>query len=81
MPIYEYACDRGCTAEEIRSYGDRDRRKPRCMAHGQIMKRRPSLSHVEPDGVHSYAPNIGDPDRFERQQDAIKHRKGVIDRE
>jgi len=40
-----------------------------------------AAAHVEPDGVHSYAPNIGDPNRFERQQEAIRTGRTVIDRE
>lgn len=32
-----------------------------------------SRSHCAPDGVYSYAPNLGDADRFERQRHAIKN--------
>lgn len=39
-----------------------------------------SRPHVSPDGVYSYAPNLGDPERFERQRAAIKEGQKVIPR-
>lgn len=79
MPIYEYRCGEGHLHEDIRAYEYRDKRA-RCPRCKRIAKRIPSAPHVEPDGVHSYAPNIGSPERFERQQEAIKSGTRVIDR-
>lgn len=79
-PTYEYRCGDGHVSDRRCRYEDR----PKTIACHRCGRRaRPiiSLSGVEPDGVHSYAPNIGDPVRFERQQEAIKNRTGAIDRE
>ena len=81
MPIYEYACQNGCVAEHLRSYDDRDKRVPPCMAHGKRMRRIPSAHHAEVDGIYSYAPNVGSPDRYERQQQAMRDGTQVIKRE
>ena len=73
-PIFEYRCGNGHLHEDIRAFAYRDKRT-RCPRCKRLCKRIPSLPHVEPDGVHSYAPNIGSPDRFERQQQAIREAK------
>lgn len=79
MPIFEYACGNGHATETIRSFGRRD--EPMTCECGLEMKRlEVSRSHVPPDGVYSYAPNIGDPERFERQRAAIHDGKKVIPR-
>ena len=39
-----------------------------------------SLEYGSPDGIYSYAPNVGDPERFERQREAIKSGTKVIPR-
>jgi hypothetical protein len=70
-PIYEYRCGEGHVHEDIRAYGFRDRRT-RCPRCHRIAKRIPSAPHVEPDGVHSYAPNVGDPVAFEKRRNAMK---------
>lgn len=77
MPIYEYRCDCGATEEQIRPYRARDD-VATCSACGLEMKRLPPLVHCSPDGVYSYAPNVGDPDAFERRREAIKTGKKVI---
>ena len=74
MPIFEYRCAEGHLHEDIRAYAYRDKRT-RCPRCKRLARRVPSAPHVEPDGVHSYAPNIGSPDRFERQQQAIREAK------
>lgn len=80
MPIFEYACGAGHRVDTIRHYDKRD--DPKACDCGLPMTRievsRPSGS---PDGIYSYAPNIGDPDRFERQRQAIKDGTKVIKRE
>jgi putative FmdB family regulatory protein len=88
MPLYEYRCP-GCGALEthFRAMGERNRRRPACPTCGRRnMELQISRPHIVPDGVYSYAPNIGDPDRFERQREAIKRTKEtgvqqVIERE
>lgn len=71
MPLWDFACENGHTAERLRRIGERD--APLACHCGQPMTRvEISLSHVPPDGIYSYAPNIGDPERFERQRAAIK---------
>jgi putative FmdB family regulatory protein len=79
MPIYEYSCGQH-THEVIRSYERRD--EPwSCLTCGGAMTRlEVSRTHVPPDGVYSHSPNIGDPERFERQREAIKNGTKVIER-
>jgi putative FmdB family regulatory protein len=81
MPIYEYCCSQGHRCDRLRKYTQRDR-GVRCGECGRAMKRVLSLPHCAPDGVYSYAPNIGSPEAFERRQAAIRERRdggpGVI---
>jgi hypothetical protein len=80
MPLYEYSCEHGHQHEVIRSYDRRDDAWG-CLDCGAPMQRlEVSRSHVPPDGVYSYAPNVGDPERFERQREAIKNGVKVIER-
>ena len=78
MPIYEYACPAGHRAERLRPYKQRNN-GVWCGACGVRMKRVPSLPHCMPDGMYSYAPNIGDPKAFERRREAIKRGDKVIE--
>lgn len=79
MPIYDYVDDEGHTVEHIRSYGRRD--EPTVCYCGRTMRRLEiSPTHCPPDGVYSYAPNVGSADRFERQRAAIKSGTKVIER-
>ncbi len=79
MPIYELACDQGHVTETIRRYEHRDDART-CAECQRPMHRIVSRSHCPPDGVYSYAPNIGDPERFERQRAAIREGKKIIPR-
>jgi putative FmdB family regulatory protein len=79
MPIYVYECARGHRAELFRSIRARNRRAP-CPRCGKPLALTIARSHVAPDGVYSYAPNIGSADRFERQQEAMRAGKKVIPR-
>jgi putative FmdB family regulatory protein len=80
MPIYEYTCADAHTSDVIRSLATRDE-PVACLTCGAPTTRREvSASHVPPDGVYSYSPNVGDPERFERQRDAIKRGVKVIER-
>lgn len=79
MPVYQYECPAQHITEKIRRIASRtDPVTCQCgLAAEPIMSR----SHVAPDGVYSYMPNIGDPERFERQRQAIKDGVKVIKRE
>lgn len=70
MPLYEYECANHHRTERVRKIAERH--DPLACACGEAMTLTISRPHVEPDGVYSYAPNIGDPDRFERQRHAIR---------
>lgn len=78
MPLYEFRCADGHAQDKIRSYAIRD--EPATCACGLAMQRVFARSHCPPDGVYSYAPNIGDADRFERQRQAIKDGTKVLAR-
>lgn len=80
MPIYVYRCAEGHTREHVRRIADRD--NSATCEHGHPAPRLECVaSHVPPDGIYSYAPNTGDPDRFERQRHAIKTGTKVIPRQ
>lgn len=79
MPIYEYRCPEQHVTPKIRKYADRD--DPVECRCGAPAERIWSNTHCPPDGVYSYAPNVGDPDRFERQRAAIRSGTKVIPRE
>lgn len=78
MPLYEYRCASGHVTEKLRRYLERDRPVV-CPECDMEARRIPSAHHRQPDGIYSYAPNLGDPNRFERQQQAIRDRKRTID--
>ena|SRR5436190_22857995 len=80
MPIFEYSCPNSHTHEVIRSYALRDTPWPCLDCGGPMTRLEVSRTHVPPDGVYSYAPNLGDPERFERQREAIKSGTKVIER-
>lgn len=81
MPIYTYACPKGHRAERFRKMADRNHtlQCPTCRLATRLIL---SLSHVEPDGIYSYAPNIGSEQAFEARRAAIRERRaggrGVI---
>jgi hypothetical protein len=79
MPLYDFECPNGHRHEVIRSYDRRDESWP-CLTCEGPMARIWSAAHVPPDGVYSYAENLGDPERFERQREAIKSGVKVIER-
>lgn len=78
MPLYEFRCTQGHAEERLRRYENRD--EPLTCVCGLAMQRVFSRAHCAPDGVYSYAPNIGDADRFERQRQAIKDGTKVLAR-
>ena len=75
MPLYEYACPTCRKVEaKLRGYGARHD-VVECAECKQPMPLIISGAHIVPDGVYSYAPNIGSADAFERRQLAIHARK------
>jgi putative FmdB family regulatory protein len=80
MPIYEYACSDGHISDVIRSIARRDEAVACLTCGAETTRLEVSRSHVPPDGVYSYAPNLGDPERFERQRHAIETGQRVIER-
>ena len=79
MPIYDWKCADGHTQTHLVSYARRD--EPRaCNTCGADTVRQFPRTHCPPDGVYSYAPNTGDPERFERQREAIRTGTKVIPR-
>ena len=73
-PIYEYRCANGHSTDTIRKFVERDGYLE-CPVCGSQSIRVFSAHHAPPDGVYSYAPNIGDPNRYEQQQERIKRKK------
>ena len=76
-PIYEYRCGSGHTHTRIRRYDDRDD-LAHCVVCGEPTERLFPLPHVPPDGIYSYAPNIGSADAFERKEAKIKERQARL---
>lgn len=74
MPIYVYECPNGHKTEMIRAYDDRLEPVPchLCDAHASYTI---SAHHAQPDGIHSYAPNLGSEAEFERKTETIRRRK------
>jgi hypothetical protein len=71
--LYEYRCAAGHVSEELRRYVARDRAAV-CQTCGARAKRTPPLPHGQPDGIYSYAPNIGDPSEYERRHEDARER-------
>ena len=74
-PLYEYVCQNGHTTTALRAF--RERANPLgCDECGGIMDPVISLPAKRTDGIYSYAPNIGNPDKHERwQHDIAKKRE------
>ena len=73
-PQYEYQCEAAHVETRLRKYEDREEGLE-CRLCGQPMSRIWSAHHQAPDGIHSYAPNIGDANTFERRQAKIERNK------
>lgn len=75
-PIFEYRCV-ACrhVQEELRPMVEY-RRPGVCQRCGQEAIRIISLPHALPDGLYSYAPNIGDPNTHERRNEIIREKYG-----
>lgn len=73
MPLYDYRCPEGHVTTELRGFDQRD--TPVVCKCGQPTERLFPRTHRLPDGMYSYAPNLGDPEKFERRHEAAKRRK------
>lgn len=70
-PIYEYMCSDGHVSEALRKMADREM-ATLCDECGQLTTLIVSRPSGSPDGIYSYAPNVGDPVAFEKRRQAIK---------
>lgn len=80
MPLLEYTCSAGHTTERIRKFAERD--EP-LTCHCGLPTQRVEISavHCMPDGMYSYAPNVGSEAAFARKVDAIKNGERVYRKE
>jgi len=78
--IIEYECPEGHVVERLRKYDQRD--EPVTCRCGLASKRiEISQPHCVPDGMYSYAPNIGSERQFERRQQALRDGVKIIKKE
>ena len=79
MPLYEYRCSAGHVHERLRKISERDN-PASCLVCMEQALPIISLPHIEPDGVHSYAPNVGNREDFDRKMAKIaKHKEDKKD--
>jgi len=77
MPIYEYRCSQ-CGKISSRICSCEESFTPlACIECGAETERLFPIPHVPPDGMYSYAPNIGDSESFERKQTKIEERERI----
>lgn len=72
--IYQYSDKNGHIAERFRKMDNRHDPLD-CSECGEPMHLIISRPHVPPDGVYSYAPNIGSADAFERKRSTIERNR------
>ena len=71
-PFFEYLDSNSHYTKRLRSFARKYEPLP-CPTCGENMKAvEISASHVEPDGLYSYAENLGNADQFERRLEAQK---------
>lgn len=78
MPLYDYKCRCGNVVEKLRKFEYRDD-EPLCPRCKEPMSRQVARPHCVPDGMYSYAPNLGDPVKFEKRMEAQRLGKKVIE--
>lgn len=71
MPSYDYRCVEGHITGGIRKIDNRHDSPP-CQTCGEPTLLIISRTHCPPDGIYSYAPNVGSEWDFERKRSAIK---------
>lgn len=77
MPIYDFACPNGHTFERIVRYEKADEQFCHC---GEPMQRLLHKPHCVPDGMYSYAPNLGSATAFEKRRIAMKNGERLINK-
>lgn len=78
MPLYDFTCPNGHTLERIVRYELADDQVCHC---GAVLTRLMHKPHCPPDGVYSYAPNIGTEAAFERKRHAAREGVKLIKKE
>jgi putative FmdB family regulatory protein len=78
-PLYEYECPDGHRHTLLRKYEKRDL-IPECPKCTAPTRRIFTAHYRQPDGIYSYAPNVGDPNDFDRRHEAIKAGEKTIKR-
>jgi hypothetical protein len=73
-PLYEYRCATCARTETRLRKFERRFDGPSCTC-GMDMTWMFPVPHIEPDGIYSYAPNIGTSEAWERKQAKIRERK------
>ena len=73
MPIYVYRCANGHNTERLRKVSERADSFD-CLQCGEPTEPIVTAPHVLPDGVYSYAPNIGNMTKHARRQEQIAKR-------
>ena len=66
-PLYEYKCPNGHIHSRLRKVEQREE-PAKCLQCDHDAEVIISAPHLMPDGVYSYAPNIGSAEAFERKQ-------------
>lgn len=80
MPTYQYRCPAGHLNERFRPMTFAAE-PVTCATCGADAARIMSAPHVPPDGVYSYAPNVGSEAAFERKRAALKTGQKVYAKE
>jgi hypothetical protein len=80
MPLYEWTCADGHLVERMRRYGDRDLPET-CHCGKPSTRVEISKVHCSPDGIYSYAPNLGSEQAFERKRSAIRNGERIYKKE
>ena len=77
MPIYSYRDQHGHTFDKLRPWRLADQ-PAICLICGCEGTRIMTAHHAPPDGVYSYAPNLGDEAKFQRNLEGIERLKARI---
>ena len=78
MPLYDYRCANGHTRERIVRYEMRD--EAAWCECGALFTRLMHTPHCVPDGMYSFAPNVGSEAEFARRLDAIRNGQKLINK-
>ena len=81
MPILEYRCPTGHVTERLRTFARRDEPVACGQCGAATARVEISQPHCLPDGMYSYAPNLGDANHFERRREAMKTGQKVFKKE